>query len=212
MIEKDPAASVLPLATALHQPPAVGLVITAISSDETILSRDHAAAIRDQLPADERLLLLDLAMPSNIDAAAGDIEGVTLHGIEHMRKEAEDNRQLRLAELDRCEALVEHQLEILRRHLLDRALGPVARSIHQSFSEMADRAVQHSLSRDLAHLGEDDRRAVESLTSGLVKRLVQVPIKGLKGAAWNHSSAVISNFIKALEDINGRTDNGDAAN
>jgi len=208
MIEHDTAASVLPLATALDQPPAVGLVVAAISTDETIVSRDHAAAIRDRLPPDDKLLLLDLAMPPNIDSGAGDIEGVILHGIEHMRQEAEDNRQLRLAELDRCEALVEHQLEILRRHLLDRALGPAARSIHQSFREMADRAVRHSLSKDLSHLGEEDRRALEKLTSGLVKRLVQVPIKGLKGAAWNHSSAVISTFIKGLEDDSGRRDSG----
>ena len=30
--------------------------------------------------------------------------------------------------------------------------------------------------------------------------MVQVPLRGLRRAAWNHSSAVIRNFILGLED------------
>ena len=102
--------------------------------------------------------------------------------------------------MDRCEALVEHQLTILRRRVLDRELSPAARSLHRSFREMADRALQHTLNKDLSHLGEEDRKALERLTSGLVKRLVQVPLRGLKGAAWNHSAAVIDGFIRGLDE------------
>jgi glutamyl-tRNA reductase len=67
---------------------------------------------------------------------------------------------------------------------------------------MADRAVSHSLGKDLAHLEEADREAVKKMAEGLVKRLVQVPLKGLKGAAWHHSSAVIDGFLKGLEGNN----------
>ena len=74
---------------------------------------------------------------------------------------------------------------------------------------MAERAVRHSFGKDLAHLDEADRKAVQRLTEGLIKRLVQVPLKGLKGAAVNHSSAVIDGFLKGLEDGNGSRDGGD---
>jgi glutamyl-tRNA reductase len=203
VVQDDAAAGALPLESVLLEPPRVGLVVAATSADTPILFQDHVRSILSQLPNDEGLLLVDLAMPPNIDPQARDIGGVTLHGIEEMRAEAERNRQLRLAEMDRCEGLVEHQLMILRRRLLDRALSPVAKNIHQSFREMAERALDHSLSKDLSHLDEDDRRAVERMAQGLVKRLVQVPLRGLKGAAWHHSSAVISGFIKGLEGENG---------
>ena len=126
-----------------------------------------------------------------------------------MREEAEINRQRRLEEMDRCEKLVEHQLTILRRHLLDRALSPAARSIQKSYSEMAERAIRHSFGKDLAHLDEADRKAVKRLTDGLIKRLVQVPLKGLKGAAVNHSSAVIDGFLNGLEDNGGPGEGGE---
>jgi glutamyl-tRNA reductase len=155
--------------------------------------------VRDQLSAEEELLVVDLAMPPNVDPAAGALARVTLHGIEEMREEADHNRQRRLDEMDRCERMVEDQITTLRRHLLDRALGPAAQNMHQSFREMAERAVQHSFGKDLAHLEEEDREAVVRMTAGLVRRLVQVPLKGLKGAAWNHSSAVIDGFLRGLD-------------
>ena len=203
MVKRDPAAGVLPLESVMLDPPGVGLIVAVTSSQDVLVDREFVAAVRKQIPEDEQLLAVDLAMPPNVDPGARTLAGVALHGIEEMRQEAERNRNLRLAEMDRCEKLVEHQLTILRRHLLDRALSPAARSLHQSFQEMAERAVVHSLGKDLAHLEESDREAVERMANGLVKRLVQVPLKGLKGAAWNHSSAVIDGFIAGLEGDNG---------
>ncbi len=182
------------------EPPRVGLVVAATSSRELLLTAQHVAAMRERLPADEGMLLIDLAMPPNLDPAASRLDGVDLVGIEGMRAEAERNRTLRLQEMDRCDALVEHQIVILRRRLLDRSLSPVARSLHQAFSDLAERAVQHALGKDLSHLEEADRVAVEKLTAGLVKRLVQVPLRGLKGVAWDYSSGALESFEKSLSE------------
>ncbi len=199
IVADDPIADAVPLDALLADLPPVSSVVAATSADAPILDVEHVQSIRSRTPPDERLLLVDLAMPPNIDPAAREVVGVELHGIEEMRAEADRNRELRLAEMDRCEALVEHQLLILRRRLLDRALSPVAQSMQGSFRQVADRAVRHTLAKQLSHLGEEDRRAVETMADGLVKRLVQVPLRGLRGAAWNHSSAVIAGFMKGLE-------------
>ena len=37
------------------------------------------------------------------------------------------------------------------------------------------------------------------MTGSMVQRLVQVPLRGLKCAAWHHSSAVLDNFMRGLE-------------
>jgi glutamyl-tRNA reductase len=203
----DPEAEALFLDATLADPPGVGLVVAATSSDRVMITRAQIESLRRRLDPDERLLLIDLAMPPNLDPDARAIRGVDLHGIEEMREEAEHNRELRMAEMDRCEKLVDHQIETLRRHLLDRALSPAAQSLHKSFSDVAERAVKHSLTKDLAHLAGDDREAVERLAEHMVKRLVQVPLRGLKGAAWNHSSAVIDGFLAGLDGrINGNGD------
>jgi glutamyl-tRNA reductase len=209
MAEGDSKVSTIPLDEAISDTPPVGTILAVTSSHEALLGRPEVASVRDRLPDGEELLVVDLAMPPNVDPDSGSLARVVLHGIEEMREEAEINRQRRLEEMDRCEKLVEHQLTILRRHLLDRALSPAARSIQKSYAEMAERAVKHSFGKELAHLDEADRKAVQKLTDRLVKRLVQVPLKGLKGAAVNHSSAVIDGFLNGLENGNGSGDGGD---
>jgi len=203
LVRADPCARCLPLDAVLADPPAAGVVIAATSAEQVLLDRERVARLRDRMPIGEPLLLVDLALPPNVDPDVRDVSGVALHGIEEMRGEAERNRQLRLAEIDRCEELIEHQLAILRRRLLDRALSPAARTLAESFSEVAGKAVQHALAKDLAHLGDADRAAVERLAQGMVQRLVQVPLRGLKGAAWTHSSVVIESFIRGIAGDDG---------
>ncbi len=196
----DAKAFPLALDSILMQPPAVGLVVAATSSPERLLSHDDVASIRRQLPPDEPLLLIDLAMPANIEPLVSGLPGAQLVSIDAMREEAERNRRLRLEELERCDELVEHQVTILRRRLLDRSLSPVARGLHAAFDDLASRAVRRSLEKDLSHLSEQDQRAIERMTHELVKRLVQVPLRGLKGAAWEHSVAVLESFSRGLDD------------
>ncbi len=204
----DPAARPLDLAAIAADPPAAGLVVAATSAAEPVLRSATVAAIRDALPAAEPLLVIDLALPPNVDPGVRRLDGVVLHTIEQMRAEAERNRQLRSAEIDRCEALLEHQLEVMRRRIIDRELSPVARGLQSSFRELAARTVRHSLERDLSHLEPADRAAVERLATELSERMVQVPLRGLRRAAWNHSSAVIRNFILGLEDEGDTGDGG----
>ncbi len=198
LVRDDPAATGAPLEAILADPPAASVVVAATSADEVLLRGDHVAALRQRLPRAETLLVVDLALPPNVDPAVRGTAGVILHGIEEMRREAERNRALRLEEIDRCENLVEHQLQVLRRRLLDRALSPVARTLAGCFGEVTDKAVQHALAHELAHLGEADRAAVERMARSVVQRLVQVPLKGLKGAAWHHSSAVVDSFLRGI--------------
>ena len=148
-------------------------------------------------------MLIDLALPPNIAAKARDLNRVELHGIEEMREESEHNRQLRAAEIDSCEQLVEHQLLVFRNHLLNRELSPAAQTLKGSFLELAEKSLDRSFSRELRHLDQADREAVERLVKRLSNKLVQVPVQGLKGAAWNHSSAILDNFVKA---VNGELD------
>jgi glutamyl-tRNA reductase len=199
LVKDDPVARAVRLDQVLADPPGVALVVTVTSSEEAILGHDQVVEMRSKLPPAEELLLIDLALPPNVDRSVATLDGVTLQGLEEMREKAEANQQRRLAEMQRCDSLVEHQLLVLRRRLLNRALSPVAQAIHRSFDELAERVVDHSLARELVELEDHQREAVKRMTGELMQRLVQVPLRGLRGAAWHHSSAVLDGFLKGLE-------------
>ena len=208
LVESDSFAYPIALDSVGLEPPVAGLVVAATASEQIILTKQQTEVMRTGLPADEPFLLIDLALPPNIDPAARTVAHTELVGIEEMRAEAERNRLHRLKEMERCDALVDHQILILRRRLLDRSLSPVARDLHLAFEDLASRAVQRSLAKDLDHLSQADQAAVERMTKGLVKRLVQVPLRGLKGAAWEHSMAVLDSFARGLDQGAGPPEEG----
>ena len=191
---RDGAAQALALDSVLAAPPAAGTVLAATASEAALIGPGGIAAIRRRIPADEALLLVDLAMPPNLDPGAESLPGVRYVGIDALRAEAEANRAARLAEIDRCEALIEHQLRIYRRRMVDRALSPVARALHAAFAGIAGATLERTLSRELAHLPAADREAIERFTDHLVKRLVQVPLRGLKGVTAAHGMGVLESF------------------
>jgi len=200
LVARDPHARNLPLHELLAAPPAASLVVAVTASELPVLDAGTLSTIRAGAPAGEPMLVVDLALPTNVDPAARSLPGVIVHGIEQMRDEAERNRQLRRQEVARCEALVEHQMLVLRRRLLDRQLTPAAKALQSSFAEVAQRALEHALARDLDHLDARERRALDRMTRALVKRLVQVPLRGLKAAAWSHSTAVLDKFVRGIEE------------
>jgi len=200
LVKHDPAAEALSLRAALEDPPAAALLIAVTAAEAPVLESAHVAAVRSGLATAEQLLIIDLAMPPNVAPEAAGLEGVDLVGIEQMRAEAEDNRRLRTAEMAKGEELVDRQMIVLRRRLIDRSLSPAARALAESFRGISTRALEHALARDLAHLSEDDRKALGRTVDDMLKRLVQVPLRGLKGAAWNHSVQVLDSFVTGMEE------------
>ncbi len=151
---------------------------------------DSAAATRLS-PA----LLLDLATPGNVDGTCGDVAGVEVVDQAALSRVADENRAARTAEIGHAEAIIEEHLEALGYEVMERDLGPVARSLLQAFKTMAH--------EELARVGtasvtipEDQ---IEAVAERLSRRLLRVPMRGLREIAWQHSTAVLSTFLAAVE-------------
>jgi len=90
----------------------VDAVIAATSSSEALLSRDDAENLmkaRRQRP----LLLIDLAVPRNIEAAVGDLDGVSLYNIDDLEALAREGVQNRERELAACHQIIEAHIRTL---------------------------------------------------------------------------------------------------
>jgi glutamyl-tRNA reductase len=96
--------------------------------------------------------------------------------------------------------MVDHQVEVLRRRLLDRAASSVARSLADRYRDIADELFGKAVQKDLRKLDSFEKEAVEQLIRTVTRRLSQVPIRGLKRAAWDHSISVFASFEASLEE------------
>lgn len=101
-------------------------VVSATSSPHYTLT--HEAFAR-YAPEGEEFLLVDLAVPCDIDKAVGRRDGITLLDIDHFRALSAENTNIKLGELDKAEGILQECLEDVLKKLYMREFR----------SKMADR-------------------------------------------------------------------------
>jgi glutamyl-tRNA reductase len=172
------------------------LVVCTTGAPEPVVTADVVRAGGDR--ADRPLVLLDLAMPHNVDPACADLDGVSTLGIGDVRDVAqrsatgqavEEARQIVLDEAARFSAWMSAiEVEPTIRALRSRAEDVRA-------SEMA------RLGRRLATLDPDQREAVEALTRGLVNTFLHEPTIRLKELADAGGADVAAEVLRELFDL-----------
>jgi len=150
------------------------LVVSATGATGVVV---HADVVRAARPAPTSpLVLLDLAVPRDVEPDAGTLPGVTLIDVDALRDRGSAGEQEAIA---RAREIVSEEV---RRFVVRRRgdeLAPLIRVIRRR----GDAVLQAELERyegRLADLTPDERGAVEALARGIVGKLLHDPIVALK--------------------------------
>ncbi|HEY1763428.1 MAG TPA: glutamyl-tRNA reductase [Opitutaceae bacterium] len=93
------------------------IVVCSTSAPDVILGSAAISAAMKARPA-RPLLLIDMAVPRDIEAAAANLENVYLYNLDDLAKIAEKNRLARESEIARCRELLAHRAEGLWNQVL----------------------------------------------------------------------------------------------
>jgi glutamyl-tRNA reductase len=150
------------------------LVVSATGAIGVVL---HADVVRAALSGSASpLVLLDLAVPRDVEPDVASLPGVTLFDVDALRDHGS---------LEEDEAIVrarEIAAEEVRRFVVRRRgdeLAPVIREIRRRGEEVLQGELDRHAGR-LADLTPDERAAVEALARGIVAKLLHDPIVALK--------------------------------
>ncbi|MCH7697697.1 MAG: glutamyl-tRNA reductase [Chloroflexi bacterium] len=154
------------------------IVITSSAAPDFLIGKrevDQATASRNGRP----LLLIDIAVPRDVDPAVRDNSKVELYNIDDLQALVEESRDARLQEVAKVEDIVEEGLERFRTWVRDRGVVPTVAELR----ERAEAARQSELERTFQKLGDltpKQQRSIEAMSSALVKKLLHEPIDRLK--------------------------------
>jgi glutamyl-tRNA reductase len=154
------------------------LVVSATGAAGIVVGRDALAdAMRGR--GGRPLALVDLAVPRDVDPAAGTLDGVRLIDIVALRDRIAAHDPSTAGDIERAREVV---AEEVRRYTVRRRaddLAPLIRAIRAK-GEAAMRAELDRQSSRLSDLTPDERAAVEQLARGIVAKLLHDPIVELK--------------------------------
>jgi len=154
------------------------VVVTSTASEEPILTQDEVRAAM-RVRKGRMLLVLDIAVPRDVEESVGRIEGVLLHDIDALRAIVDQNLAVRRTAIVRVEKLVDEAVDsfVVWQRQLD--VVPTIKHLRERFEEVR----AEELAKNLKRVPEDAREQAARLTESLVNRLLHVPTSRLRQAS-----------------------------
>lgn len=142
----------------------------------------HKAQIAEAMRGRPRrpLFLIDIAVPRDVDADVGDLDGVFLYNIDDLRAVVEADQAERRQEALRAEAVVAEEAAAFAAALrTTREAAPLVSSLRAKWEEIR-RAELARLRERLPHLSPEEWQAVEITTRSIVNRIAHEPTRTIK--------------------------------
>ena len=167
------------------------LVISATRCPYPIL---HAEAIR---PREKPLVLVDVAVPRDLDPAIGELDGCYLYDIDDLEQIVVETLSLRRREAERAEAIVAAEAEKFHEWHASLDVVPAIASLRARAEAIREAELQKAESL-LERLDESQRKAVEAVTAQIVNKLLHLPTVRMKQAAAAADGVLYAEAVRHL--------------
>jgi glutamyl-tRNA reductase len=154
------------------------IVVTATGAAEPVLTRsavEEAMRSRRGRP----LFVIDIALPRDVEPAAGDLDQVFLYHMDDLRSIVDENLARRGSELASAETIVAEEVERFSRWLRSREIVPTIVALRRRFEDIRQSELRR-LEPKLAGLTPEARARVDDVTRLLVEKLLLAPTEQLK--------------------------------
>jgi len=147
--------------------------------------------------SDRPLVLVDLAVPADVERDSGAVEGVRLFDVDDLRAGLDDSMASRLHEVPGVEAVVEDEVESFRRRYQELEVEPLLSALRRQAEEIRAQELERALN-DLGDLDEVTAQRIEHLSRSLVKKLLHEPTVRLRERAGTGDADEVADAVRDL--------------
>jgi glutamyl-tRNA reductase len=183
---------------------AADIVVSATGAPHPIVTRDRvrkAMKGRTMRP----LFIIDIAVPRDVEAAAGDLEQVFLYNIDDLQGIVSENLAKRVNEVARAEAIVGDEVESFLSWSRSRAVVPTVVALRRRFEAIRQSELTR-LQPKLAGLPPEAKQRVEEITRLLIEKLLSTPTEQLKSLDNAETIVAFSDALNQLFALNADQD------
>ena len=180
------------------------VAITATSAEGPVVTAETVrAAMRDR--ARRPLVVVDLAVPADVERDAGELDGVRLFDVDDLRAGLDDTMASRLREVPKVEAIVEEEVESFGRRYRELEVEPVLTELRRRAESIRAREVERAL-RDLDDVDPIVAERVEHLSRALVKKLLHDPTVRARERAGDGDADDVADAVRDLFGLSAPSD------
>ena len=179
--------------------PEVDVLLTSTGASAVILEHGDLASVVGERQGRE-LMVVDIAVPRDVDPAAGEIDGLTLLDMDDLRAFAEAGIRERRREVTAVQAIVDAELDRYVDESTARLVAPLVASL-RGRGDDGRRGELDRLATRLGDLDDRQREAVEALAVGIVGKLLHEPTVRMKDSAGTARGERLAEALRDLFDL-----------
>ena len=163
------------------------IVIASTRAPHYVVTRAQIAAAAKKRR--RSLLLIDIAVPRDIEPTCNEISDVFLFDIDDLHRVVDEGAKSRQSEIARVETIISQEIASWNGWLRASDAQPVMAALARKSAQIRDAETQNALAK-LAHLSDKDRAIVESLARGLAGKLMHAPLSHLRNGGESDAEAL----------------------
>lgn len=177
----------------------VDLLLTSTGASSVIV--DHAS-VGEVIArrAGRPLLIVDIAVPRDVDPAVARIAGVTLLDMDDLARFAHAGEASRQAEVAAVESILADETERFSTDRTARQMAPLIESLRGRAEAVRQNEVERALAAN-PQLDDDAREALELATKAFVNKLLHQPTVALRSAAGKAKGDRLADSVRDLFDL-----------
>jgi glutamyl-tRNA reductase len=175
------------------------VILTCTGSGEVIMSKTFVDDARSRVE-EKQLLIVDIAMPRDVDHMVGELAGVTLRDLHDLRDWAQLGIDARQQEANQVREIIGEEVKRFAQESVARQAAPLVAELHERAETIRRTEIERYATR-LGHLTPDQKEAVEALSKAVVAKLLHSPSIQLKNSAGTPQGERIAAALRDLFDI-----------
>ncbi len=177
---------------------ACNIIVTCADAPHYLLNVpqvEMAMQKRPELP----LVIIDIAVPRNVEPGVAQIKNVFLHNIDDLSQVSKQNRRQREAEVKKAEKIISAEMTKFSAWWRDYKVRPVIRAMMSQAEEIRRSHLERTIKR-LPPLSDEERYSLEMMTKAIAAKILKAPIHNLKANGYGNREYL--EMVKELFQLN----------
>ena len=177
---------------------AADIVVSSTGSPHTLVGREEMETVME-LREGRPLLLIDIAVPRDIEPTVRKLPGVTLYDMDDLQRQVARNLSVREAESTRARSLVDEEAQRYENWLATLEVVPTITALRARGDAIVEQVLSENESR-WESLSDADRERLAVMASAIVSRLLHEPTVRLKAVTEGDSGYA---YLQAVRELFG---------
>lgn len=139
----------------------------------------------------------DLSIPHSIHPEVAELPGVVFYGLDEIQQITDESIDKRLAAVPAVKGIIDELVEDIDTWSKELQLSPTIHKLKNALEQIR----QEEMAKHLKGLTEEEAKKVEKITSGMMQKIIKMPVLQLKAACKRGEAEELIDFITDLFDL-----------